>query len=256
MERDRVVVITGGGTNIGKATALRMAGDAAAVVLASRDLLRNQDLATEISRSTGPCEAIGCDVTDEASVVDLFEQVMSRHGRLDVVVCNAGGSLTARPGLGASLDEVEATIRLNLLGSYVCAREAAARMHPERGGALVFVASIHGVVAGDRRVYEGLGTFVPSGPAYHAAKGAVVQLTRSLAASLGRQGVRVNCVSPGVVPTPGMPPELLERYIGGTPLGRVGRPEDIASAIAFLASPDASWITGHNLVVDGGWTIW
>jgi NAD(P)-dependent dehydrogenase (short-subunit alcohol dehydrogenase family) len=256
MNAERVVVITGGGTHLGRAAAARLADPSAMVVLASRNRARCQAVADELARTTGPCEALECDVTDESSVHALFERVASDHGRLDVVVCSAGGSRTSTAGLMAEIAEVEATIRLNLLGSYLCAREAAAQMRPDRGGALVLVASIHGTVAGDRRVYQGIEGFVPSGPAYHAAKGGVVQLTRSLAASLGPSGIRVNCVSPGMVPTADTPLGLVERYVAGTPLGRVGRPEDVADAIAFLAGTQASWITGQNLVVDGGWTIW
>lgn len=256
MTSNRVVVITGGGTHLGQATAERLADDSTTVVLASRDVVRCQVVADQISGSLGRCEAVACDVTDEVSVRRLFDGVAARHGAVDILVANAGGSRTTALGLGAVLTEVEATIRVNLLGSYLCAREAVAHMRPQQGGAVVMVASIHGTLAGDRRVYEGVEDCMPSGPAYHAAKGGVIQLTRSLAASLGASGIRVNCVSPGMVPTSETPRKLVERFVAGTPLGRVGRPEDVANAIAFLASDEASWITGQNLVVDGGWTIW
>lgn len=256
MTSGRVVVITGGGTHLGRATAERFADDSTVVVLASRDVARCQVVADQITRSLGVCEAVGCDVTEEASVRRLFDVVAARHGVVDVLVANAGGSRTTVAGLGADLAEVEATLRVNLLGTYLCAREAVAHMRPRQSGAVVMVSSIHGTLAGDRRVYEGVDDFTPSGPAYHAAKGGVIQLARSLAASLGASGIRVNCVSPGMVPTGETPRTLVERYVAGTPLGRAGRPEDVANAIAFLASDEASWITGQNLIVDGGWTIW
>lgn len=256
MSDARVVVITGGGTHLGRATAERLAGPGIDVVIASRDIQRSSVVAGEISRHGGPCHAMQCDVADPDSVRALFARVAEDYGRLDVLVCNAGGSVTKSGFLGAADEDVDATIRTNLMGSYYCSREAAALMLPHRAGAIVLVASIHGTVGSDPSLYDGIEGFEPSGPAYHAAKGGIIQLTRSLATTFGRAGIRVNCVSPGMVPNADTPQALIEREIARTPLGRLGKPEDIAGAIAFLSGPEASWITGQNLVIDGGWTSW
>jgi NAD(P)-dependent dehydrogenase (short-subunit alcohol dehydrogenase family) len=251
-----VVVVTGGATHLGRATAELFARQGLSVVIASRDRERCETVAQEIVREHGPCSGTACDVTDPQSVQALFETVMAEHGQIDILVCNAGASLTKLAFPEAGISDVDDTIRVNLLGSYLCANAAAPYMIPRRSGAIVFVSSVHGVVAPDPSLYESAPGFISSGPAYHAAKGGIIQLARSLAASLGRHGIRVNCVSPGMVPTSLVPTELAERFAARTPLGRVGTPDDVAQSIAFLASDKAAWITGQNLVVDGGWTIW
>jgi NAD(P)-dependent dehydrogenase (short-subunit alcohol dehydrogenase family) len=251
----RTVLITGGGTHLGRAMALALA-QRDSVVIASRDLERCERVVDSIVALGGDAHAERCDVTDPASVNEMFERTIARTGRLDVVVCNAGGSITGKPFPSTQLEEVRATIDVNLTGSYLCAEQAAAHMIPRRSGVIIFVASIHGQVGSDAGLYQGVDHFVPSGPAYHAAKGGVIQLTRSLAATLGPSGIRVNCVSPGLVPNEATPASLVERFVERTPLRRAGTPDDIASAITFLASDQASWITGQNLTVDGGWTVW
>ena len=251
----RTILVTGGATHLGRATAMAFS-PADTVVVASRDLERCRSVADAINAAGGRAEAAQCDVTNPASVKDLFDRVIALTARLDVLVCNAGGSTTLDPFPGTVIDEVEATIRLNLVGSYLCAEQAALHMIPRGSGVIITVASIHGQVGSDATLYQGIPQFTPSGPAYHAAKGGVIQLTRSLATALGPSGIRVNCVSPGMVPNESTPGELVERYAARTPLKRVGTPQDIANAIVFLASDSASWITGQNLTVDGGWTAW
>lgn len=125
----------------------------------------------------------------------------------------------------------------------------------ERGqGSIVLIGSIHGSLGDDKRLVSD--KFPRSGPPYQVAKGAVINMTRSLACELAEFGVRVNCVSPGHVPKPSVDPEVLTVWREATPLRRTGVPEDVAGAVAFLATDGAAWITGQNLVVDGGWSAW
>jgi gluconate 5-dehydrogenase len=128
-------------------------------------------------------------------------------------------------------------------------------MIPARRGKIVTIGSIHGILTADPRLYDGL-DFWRSGPPYHAAKGAVVNLTRSLAAELGRYNVQVNCISPGQIPQSTTDPEFVERCRLNNPLQRTGQAEDLKGAVALLCSRASDWITGHNLMVDGGWSIW
>lgn len=250
----RAVIVTGGSTHIGRAVAEKFASVGDRVYIASRDRQRLEAVASEIEAGHGHCQPVRCDVTDPDSVNALVATVLADAGQVDVMVCNAGGSSTRKPFPESDPGQVAATIAANLTGSYLCSQSVAEPMMSGGSGAIVMVGSIFGMVANDPRLYEGLDDFAATGPPYHAAKGGVIQLTRSLASRLGPHGVRVNCVSPGVVPRPGeVPDELAARFVSRTPLRRLAEPADIAEAVFFLAGDGASYITGHNLVVDGGW---
>ena len=132
---------------------------------------------------------------------------------------------------------------------------AASIMIPQRSGSIITIGSIHGIITNDKRFYPGLGQR-RSGSSYQTAKGGIVNLTRYLAAELGKYGITANCISPGQIPRAEHSPEYVEACRLNIPLERTGTADDIKGAVALLASPAGSWITGHNLVVDGGWTIW
>ena len=171
------------------------------------------------------------------------------------MVCNAGGAATASYIPNASIDEFTQTWEMNVKSTYMCAQAAARVMIPQRSGAIITLGSIHGFLSADKRLYEGL-DFNRSGPPYQAAKGGIVNLTRALAAELGEHNITVNCISPGQIPKSTTDPELAERCRLSNPLERTGVADDIKGAIALLASRAGNWITGHNLVVDGGWSLW
>lgn len=249
----RTVVVTGGCTNIGKAIAESFLRRGDTVVLAARDYERCRTVA-DLLGVYGRCVPVQCDVTDSESVEAAIDFAWSEAARLDVLVCNAGGTLTQEAFPFSDPEEIRATIEANLFGSLLCAQAAGRRMIPNRRGSMVFVGSAFGILASDPELYRDIDGFAASGPAYHASKAGIHHLTRSLAARLGPFGIRVNCVSPGVVPVKPMPEELRARFTARTPLRRLGTPTDIASAVVFVAGDEASWITGHNLVVDGGWT--
>jgi gluconate 5-dehydrogenase len=251
----RVAIVTGGGTHLGRAMAGALAELGAAVFLASRRGDLCQQVAAEMRQHGLDATGAAVDVTDESAVRALVQRVAGERGRLDVLVANAGGAFTRSYLPEASIDEFRRTLDLNVTGTYICAQEAARVMIPQRRGKIIMLGSIHGALAADTRLYAGL-NFRRSGPPYQAAKGAIVNLTRGLAAELGEWNIQVNCISPGQIPRETTDAEFVERCRQNNPLRRTGAAQDLKGAVALLASSAGDWITGHNLVVDGGWSIW
>lgn len=242
----QVAVVTGGGSGIGRATAELFATLGAAVCVMDRDGGAAQEVAQAIRERSGSASAQAMDVADEGQVCAAFAAARQQHGRIDVLVGNAGAG-SNRPAAEMSLEAWNTAIAVNLTGSFLCAREAARHMIAgQRGGAIVFTASIMGLSGG------GFGRNVN----YQASKGGVVNLARGLAVEWAEHRIRVNAVAPGWVRTPFISwdkdPERFARLADWVPLGRLAESEEIATAIAFLAGPGAAMITGHTLPVDGG----
>ena len=249
-----VSVITGGGTHLGKAmaTALSELGSAVHLVGRRRDVV--EAAASELRAGGLDATAWCCDAGDEAAMAALVDDLVARRGRIDTVVCNAGGSVGADRVPDVRPADLAATLRKNIETTMVTAQAAARVMIPRRRGAIITIGSIHGGLGSDGRRYAA--GFRRSPSSYHAAKGAVINLSRALACDLAEHGITVNCISPGQIPTGRMDPDTRERQRDGIPLGRLGRPEDLRGAVALLASGSGRWITGQNLVVDGGWSAW
>jgi meso-butanediol dehydrogenase / (S,S)-butanediol dehydrogenase / diacetyl reductase len=232
----QAVIVTGGSSGIGAASAARFSAEGALVTVADMN-----------EPATLPAGAIfvRVDVTNEAQVQAMVEETVKQRGKLDCIVNNAGIG-AAMPTTMLPLEGWEKVMAVNSTGVFLCSKAAIPHLEASRG-CIVNVASISGIG----------GDYLMS--AYNASKGAVVNFTRSLAMECAEIGVRVNAVCPGVIETP-LAASALERaedrehWEERIPLHRAGRPDDIAAAIAFLASSDASYISGHNLVVDGGIT--
>jgi NAD(P)-dependent dehydrogenase (short-subunit alcohol dehydrogenase family) len=242
----RVAVVTGASSGLGMRFARVLVEHGALVVVAARRAERIAALEAELGSDR--CAAVVADVADEASVVGLMRAAVERFGRLDILVNNAGTTHVG-PAVEESGEEFRRVLETNVVGLFACCREAAKVMIPGGGGSIVNVASTLGLV--------GIGR-IPQA-AYAASKGAVVNLTRELAAQWARSGVRVNAIAPGWFPTE-MTAEMFGNekslgYIARTvPIGRGGRDEELDGVLLFLASGASSYVIGQVVAVDGGWS--
>lgn len=243
--RDRVAVVTGGGQSLGLEISRSLHTAGAKLVIAEV----NDETGTE---AAGELEGtfVHTDVTDPASVRDMVQSVLGEHGRIDVLVNNAG-IVHNIPSEEVPDEEWLAVISVNLNGVFWCCREVGKAMLERGSGSIVNIASMSGIVSNHPQPQA----------AYNASKAGVITLTKSLAGEWASRGVRVNSVSPGYIRTPltelGMSKsEWAEVWLASTPLGRLAEPQEIAPAVLYLASDAASFATGTNLVVDGGYTSW
>jgi 3-oxoacyl-[acyl-carrier protein] reductase len=243
---DKIAIITGGGRGIGSATAKRLAGEGAIVVVVDRDLSEAETAAAEIRENGGDAWGYRADVSRRDEVERMAQEVVGRHGRIDVL-CNIAGIGTSSPLLEQTDAGWQTTLDVNLTGVFLCLQVVARIMAEQKSGSIVNMASTNGLV--------GEATMA----AYNASKFGVVGLTMTAAIELAPLGIRVNAVGPGLIRTRlseaflDANPEMARGYVREKiPLGRVGTPEEVAAAIAFLASDDASFVTGHTLVIDGG----
>ncbi len=248
----QIALITGGGTGIGRACALLFTREGARVAIAGRRMDPLQAVATEISAVGGEALAVRCDVTKATEVEQLVRSIVARFGTLTVLVNNAG-VLLAKTAEETSEAEWDHLMAVNLKGTFLVSRAALSELRKAGGGSIVNIGSVLGLVAMKKRA------------AYAASKGGVALLTKAMALDHAREGIRVNCICPSIIETELMA-ELFERApdpaavrrerIAQIPLGRIGRPEDVAQMALFLASAESSWLTGAALPLDGGLTAY
>jgi NAD(P)-dependent dehydrogenase (short-subunit alcohol dehydrogenase family) len=243
----KVAIVTGASSGIGRATALALAAAGASVAAADIDEARGDDLVREIEDTGGRAVFVRTDVSDDDAVEALVDAVVQELGGLDIAFNNAGVEGVAASTHQTTREIWDRTVAVNLTGVWLCMRAEIPAMLARGGGSIVNTASIAGLV--------GLGGV----PAYTATKHGVVGLTKAAALEYAAQGIRVNAVCPGVIDTEmlarstGGLPEVREMLLASEPIGRLGRPEEIADAVVWLASPASSFVTGQAIAVDGGY---
>ncbi len=250
----RTAMVTGGAGHLGLAMSKALAEAGARVIVTGRTLEKSLDVAASLKGTeAGRHAAVVIDHMDEASIESGFSAAMAVSGKIDILI-NNGHEASAQDWSTITGEQFDRQLK-NLTGYFLLARKVRDQAVERHAAAsIVMLGSMYGLVGSYPDVYEGL---VPASPAaYHALKGGVVHLTRHLAVYWAKDNVRVNCLSPGPFPGSAVSSELVHRLESRSPMGRMGRPEELQGAVLYLASDASSYVTGHNLVVDGGWTAW
>jgi NAD(P)-dependent dehydrogenase (short-subunit alcohol dehydrogenase family) len=244
----KVALVTGAGRGMGRAVALRLGREGARVVVAELNPAHGAEVADEINANGGTATPVQADVSRVDDVTRLFDETVKTFGTIDILVSNAGIGV-AKPILDYTEADWDRQMGVNVKGVFFCSQAAARLMIPRRRGKIVNFASTSAFVSSSQPEV-----------AYDTSKGAVRQMTISMAAELAPHGINVNAVAPGTTATEMTRSTLgtdegLAWQLARIPMGRVGQPDDIAAVVVFLCSPEASYITGHTLVADGGWLL-
>jgi NAD(P)-dependent dehydrogenase (short-subunit alcohol dehydrogenase family) len=243
----KIALVTGGGSGIGRATALALAREGAKIMIADYAREGGDRTVKLIKEKGGDASFVHADVSVTAQVEMMVNKTLETYGRIDIAFNNAGIEGKVANTILCSEEIFDQTIAINLKGVWLCMKYEIPQMLKQGGGSVVNTASIAGLVG-----FEGL-------PAYNASKHGVIGLTRTAALEFATKNIRVNCVCPGVIHTP-----MVERLMDGSeygqcqleagePIGRLGKPEEIAEGVVWLSSDASSFVTGHPLVIDGGW---
>jgi NAD(P)-dependent dehydrogenase (short-subunit alcohol dehydrogenase family) len=249
--KGRIALVTAGaGPQFGSSISEALVEAGATLITASRSLENNRAYAEGLRRKGFDAHAMGMDVTDLGSIRRLHDQVLEKFGRLDVLVNSAlarvGGSFETQ-----TADDWLISARGDMVGLFAICKAFVADMVRQGGGSIINISSIYGVVANDPTLYEGTDMLQP--PHYNFVKAGMINFTRHIANYYGKKGVRANCISPGGY-FANQPDPFLKQYCKRVPIGRMLNNEDIKGAVVFLASDASEYVTGANLMVDGGWT--
>jgi NAD(P)-dependent dehydrogenase (short-subunit alcohol dehydrogenase family) len=244
----QVALVTGAASGMGLATAKAFAEAGAAVALADLDEKALRVAAHQLTAAGHKAVAARCNVTDEAEVAAMVKRTIATIGRLDAAFNNAGVQSPAVETADASLAEFDRVNAINLRGIWTCMKYELRQMRSQGSGAIVNCSSIGGLIG------------LPGRAAYHASKHGVLGLTKSAALEYAARGIRINAICPGTIDTPmvaemlAKEPEAMKEILRDHPIGRLGRPDEIAAAVLWLCGPGASFVIGHALAVDGGYT--
>ena len=246
--QDKVAIVTGATSGIGRAAAIAYAREGAKVVVAGRRTKEGEETVRLVQAQGGEGIFVKTDVSKAVQVKELVERTLQKFGRLDIAFNNAGIEQVPLPFLEQDEETFDQVVDINAKGVWLCMKYEIPAMLKTGGGSIVNTASVFGVIG------------VPGNEIYIASKHAVIGLTKSAAVEFGKQGIRVNAILPGVVDSDmfqrfsGGNPEILAQWTAKHPIGRIGKPEDMAEAAIWLSSSKASFVTGHSLIVDGGYT--
>ncbi len=246
--KDKVAIITGARRGMGKADALVLAEEGAKVVVSDISKEECQKVVDEIKEKGGEAIAVKCDVSKKEEVDEMIKKTVDEWGKIDILVNNAGIA-DFKPFLELTEEEWDKTIDINLKGYFLVAQAAAKEMAKQKSGVIINIASV---------AMGQVGVGFPNLAHYCATKGGIVAMTEEMAIELAEYNIRVNAISPGVIETPMIDPikqdpNQEKAVLARVPMHRVGKPEEIAKTVSFLASDDSSYITGSVIVVDGGW---
>lgn len=249
--KDKIALVTGARRGMGKSHAIALASQGAKVVVTDIDEKECQTVADEIKSKGGEAIALKLDVSNKAEVDAVFNEVIKQYGRLDILVNNAG-IYQPKPALEITEEDWDRMIDIDLKGEFLCAQKAAKEMAknpPVGGGRIINIASI---------ASGGVGVGIAGGCHYTAAKGGVIGMTEAMAVEWAPLGINVNAIGPGAIDTPmvsaaQIPEEAMKQMMAGVPLKRIGKSEEVSAMVVFLASDEASYVTGATFYVDGGW---
>lgn len=261
--KNKVAVVTGALGLLGKQHCYALSEAGAIVIVCDLNENDCKDFAFSLE---GENLGVGVDITSRESIKRLQSSILDKYKNIDVLVNNAAiNDMFENPTAAAELSKFEnyplelwnKSLEVNITGTFLCSQIIGSQMALQKNGIIINIASTYGIVAPNQSIYkreDGTQSFYKS-PAYPATKGAIIALTKFLAAYWGKDGVRVNCLSPGGVEN-NQDEYFIKNYSANTPIGRMAAPTDYRGAIIFLASDASSYMTGANLIVDGGWTAW